>query len=228
MRQAMSGQVHPRVVAALEAQLQRRRAVLGHGARHVGWKIGGGIPEVDAVTGGTPALGYLTSASLLPGGGVYRGDAGAALHADTEVVIELGRDVDGVPDPDTAAATIAGLAVGLELVDLGRPPGGLEGIVAGNVFHRAFALGPIVPVMLPLDAEARSIVNDRLRETGRPRGDYGETVRTMAGLLGAVGERLRRGDRIFSGSVTQVRLAAGDEVRAEIDGLESVALTVEP
>jgi len=50
----------------------------------------------------------------------------------------------------------------------------------------------------------------------------------VARLLGAVGERLRAGDLILSGSVTQVGVAAGDKVRAEIDGLGSVALTVEP
>jgi 2-keto-4-pentenoate hydratase len=199
--------------------------VLDRGARHVGWKIGGDIPEVDEITGGMPAIGYLTSASLLPGGGVYRGGAGPALHADTEVVIQLGRDVDVAAD---ATAAIAGLAVGLELVDLGRPPGDLEGIIAGNVFHRAFALGQFTPVTLPLGAEARSIVNGQLRESGRARGDYAETVRTVARLLGAVDERLRAGDLILSGSVTQVSLAAGDEVRAEIDGLGSVALSVEP
>ncbi len=217
--------LHPRVVAALEDQLQRRRAVLERGARHVGWKIGGDIPEVDEITGGMPAIGYLTTASLLPGGGVYRGGAGLGLHADTEVVIQLGRDVVVAAD---ATAAIAGLAVGLELVDLGRPPGDLEGIIAGNVFHRAFALGQPTPVTRLLDAEARSVVNGQVRETGRAQGDYPETVRTVARLLGAVGERLRAGDLILSGSVTQVGLAAGDEVRAEIDGLGSVALTVGP
>lgn len=220
-------EVHPRLLAALEVQLQRRRAVLEQGGRHVGWKIGGDIPEVEEVTGGAPAIGYLTSASWLPDGAVYRADPGAALHADTEVVIELGRDVAAF-DAAGAAAAIAGVAVGLELVDLARPPGGLEGVVAGNVFHRAFALGPTTPVPLPLHAEARSIVNGRVRETGRARGDLVETVRTVARLLEAAGERLRRGDRILSGSVTQVAVAPGDDVRAEIRGLGSVNLTVGP
>jgi len=221
----MSSGVHPRLVAALEVQLRRRQAVLERGGRHVGWKIGGEIPEVETVTGSGPAIGYLTSASLLPGGGTYRAGSDAALHADTEVVVEIGRDVDVDAGSDPAAA-IAALAVGLELVDLGRPPGDLKGIVAGNVFHRAFALGPAASVTAPLDAEARSIVNGQVRETGRACGDYAETVRTVARLLDAVGERLRRGDRILSGSVTQVGVEAGDEVRAEIDGLGSVAVTV--
>jgi 2-keto-4-pentenoate hydratase len=223
--QRAAADVHPRLAAALTTQLDRRRAALDQGARHVGWKIGGNIPEVDEVTAGRPAIGYLTSASLLDDGGTYRAGA-ATLHADTEVVIELGRDVG--PDCGTAAAAaaIAGLGVGLELVDLGRPPSDLEGIVAANVFHRAFALGPSVPVTLTPDAEARSIVNGEVRVAGRVGGGYGETVQTVARLLDVVGERLRRGDRIFAGSVTQVEVAPGDEVTAEIDGLGRLAVAI--
>ena len=101
-------------------------------------------------------------------------------------------------------AAIDGLGVGLELVDLARPPSDLEGIVAANVFHRAVAFGLAAPPAGPLDAEARSVVNGHVRAGGRARGDYGETVQTVARLLGAVGERLRRGGRILVGSVTQV------------------------
>jgi hypothetical protein len=86
--------VHPRLAAALKTQLERRRAALDQGARRVGWKIGGNIPEVDEVTGGRPAIGHLTSASLLDDGGTYRPSA-AALHAD--VVIAAGAPGVGSP-----------------------------------------------------------------------------------------------------------------------------------
>jgi 2-keto-4-pentenoate hydratase len=220
--------VHPRLAAALRVQLDRRAAALEAGARHVGWKIGGDIPEVDEVTGGMPAIGHVTSASLLPGGAGYPNGAAVALHADTEVVIEVGREVDAACDAAGAAAAIVRLGVGLELVDLGRPPGDLEGIVAGNVFHRAVGIGPGMTMTGPLDAEARSIVNGEVRDAGRARGDYGETVRTVARLLGAVGERLRPGDRILAGSLAQVPVGPGDEVVAEIDGLGRVAVTITP
>jgi 2-keto-4-pentenoate hydratase len=48
----------------------------------------------------------------------------------------------------------------------------------------------------------------------------------VAALLGRVGERLRAGDLLITGSVVQVPLAAGDEVAAEIDGLGRVSLAV--
>jgi 2-keto-4-pentenoate hydratase len=136
------------------------------------------------------------------------------LHADTEVAVELGSDVDPMCDASPAAAAIDRLGVGLELVDLARPPSDLEGIVAANVLHRTVAFGPAVAPEGPLDAEARSVVNGHVRAGGRARSDYGETVQTVARLLGAVGERLRRGDRILAGSFTQVPVRPGDQVLA--------------
>ena len=76
----MSAGIHPRLLAALREQLSRRPP----GARRIGWKLGGDIAEVEAVTGGLPAIGHLTSASLLTDGDAYEA-GGASLHADTEV-----------------------------------------------------------------------------------------------------------------------------------------------
>jgi 2-keto-4-pentenoate hydratase len=207
--------MHPRLVAALHEQLARRQAALDAGARAIGWKIGGGIPEVDELTGGEPTIGYLTTATQLEPGGEYSGTGDGALHADTEVVLELG-----------AGETIAGLRTGLELVDLGRQADDLEEIVADNVLHRAFAVGPTVPVGGA--TEARSLVNGELRRRGRSAGDYARTVRIVAQQLDVLGERLRVGDLIFAGSVTQVPLEPGDEVAAEIDGLGRVSLRISP
>jgi 2-keto-4-pentenoate hydratase len=207
--------MHPRLAAALRAQLELRTAALDSGARAVGWKIGGGIPEVDELTGDEPTIGYLTSASQLEPGGLYTATGAVTLHADTEVVVELGH-----------GGTIAGLRVGLELVDLARPRGGVEGIVAANVLHRAFAVGPLVPVTGP--AEARSVVNGHALRLGRTADDHAATVRTVSSQLGALGERLRPGDLIFSGSVTQVALEPGDEVAAEIEELGRVSLRIAP
>jgi hypothetical protein len=52
--------IHPCLVAALREQLSRRPP----GARRLGWKIGGGIAEIEAVTGGLPAFGHLTLDSV--------------------------------------------------------------------------------------------------------------------------------------------------------------------
>src|SRR3954454_11774416 len=109
---------HPRVVAALHAQLETREAVLRGGATRVGWKLAYDIPEVDEVTGGEPVIGYLTTATLIEPGGIFRG-ASPDLRAETELAIEVG---DG--------GGVGALGVALELVDVSRPPYEMEAIVA--------------------------------------------------------------------------------------------------
>jgi hypothetical protein len=64
--------------AALEAQLERRRAALLRGAYHVGWKLGMGDRESIA---GNIAVGFLTSETVVPPNSTYTPDRGSELHA---------------------------------------------------------------------------------------------------------------------------------------------------
>jgi 2-keto-4-pentenoate hydratase len=217
--------LHPRVLAALRRQLENRRATLDSGAVSVGWKIGGDIAEVDALTGSAPLIGYLTTASLVPAGGVHDPSGARALRAETELLIELERDVDpGKAGPDS----IAGVGVAIELVDVARPPDTMESIVAANVFHRAAVLGDARVTTLPPRAQARIWVDGELRETATAPTDALPTVEHVARLLDAIGERLHAGDRILAGSLTHVRVTAGSHVAAGIDGLERLAVRLAP
>jgi 2-keto-4-pentenoate hydratase len=210
--------VHPRIAAATRTQLEAWRAALHAGARRVGWKIALGIAEIEDVIGGEPALGHLTTATLLEPGGAYRGArADRALRAETELAIEVGDD-----------GAIAGLAVALEIVDTGRPPDGMDAIVAANVFHRAVAFGPTRPGARAGDAHARLLVGGEVREASAVTADPAATVRAIERLLAAVGERLEPGERILAGSSCHVPVAPGDAVVAEIDGLGAVAATIAP
>jgi 2-keto-4-pentenoate hydratase len=194
--------VHPRIVAALRAQLDARDPTAGR----VGWKIALGIGEIEELIGQEPAIGNLTSATQLEDGETYRG--GGPLHADAEVVIEVG----------------GGLGVGLELVDLTRARGAMEAVVAANVLHRAFVLGPSCAGVAP--GEGALIVNGEVRAVAPAVVDVERTLHTVARWLDAVGEELRSGDRVFAGSVVQVPLAPGDRVVAEIAGLGRVSAVV--
>jgi hypothetical protein len=80
------------VIEALRRQLARRRALLDAGAAHVGWKIGGAIAEIDALTAGAPLTGYLTSSTVLPPGAAYDAADARELRAETEVLIQLARN----------------------------------------------------------------------------------------------------------------------------------------
>ena len=205
-------EVHPRVRAALETQLDAWRQALQTGAARVGWKIGLDFPEVEAVIGDEPVLGHLTSATVLEDGGTFTQTEGAALRAETEVVVELGDD-----------ERIAALGVALEIVDVTRPPYDLEGIVAQNCYHRAVVLGRR---RLAEPGEARAIVNGELRQARPTPEDLPARVRAAATHLAAVGEELVPGDVLLAGSSTHVPVERGDRVVAEIDGLGRVGATI--
>jgi 2-keto-4-pentenoate hydratase len=223
---AVDADAHPRIIAALEAQLARRRAVLEEGATRVGWKIALGIEPVEELIGGNPVIGYLTSATVIESGQVYSAGTVRELRAETELAITVGEDVDGDVDLGDAREAIAGCAVALELVDVAPPRQDLEGVIEDNVYHGAVALGSLRPWVRGQRARARAVVNDRPAAQARIADDYAPTVRAVAQLLVAAGERLRAGDRILSGGLTHVPVAPGDRVAAVIDGLGSVEATI--
>ena len=115
----------PRLLAAQRVQLAARRTSLHAGSTHVGWKIGAGIPEADALKALWPLMASAVDNLKeigLPGaltGPVARGDvvsverhlkalsAKAPEHAD--VYKRLGREVltlarKRAPDLDETAA----------------------------------------------------------------------------------------------------------------------------
>src|SRR5207248_4791947 len=103
-------------------------------ATRVGWKIGHDIPEVEALVGPQPVIGCVTSSTLVENGGEWRRH-GEDLRAETEFAVEIESEVAAGAAPSAAAASISGLCVALEIVDLAYPRGDLEAIMRGNVFH---------------------------------------------------------------------------------------------
>jgi 2-keto-4-pentenoate hydratase len=215
----------------MREQLQRREETLAAGAKHVGWKIGLNIPEVQQQLGiDEPVLGHLTSATMLAPGGEYAASGAKRLMAEPEVAIELGADVEPSAGEDVARDAIAGLAPAIELVDTGRPPRGegVEGIVADNVFHSAVVLGLSLPALHRESIAATVVVNGEERAQADAPGDLAEVVLVAARRLGEAGERLRAGDRIIAGSITpQVGpLSPGDELEVEVAGLGRLQVRV--
>jgi 2-keto-4-pentenoate hydratase len=207
------------LLAALRAQHARRRTLLNGGARHVGWKIGGEIAEIDAVTGGNAAIGYLTSATVFEHGATLDAVSGRDLRVETELLIEVAR-------PGAGACGVVGVAI--ELVDVARPPCEMEAIVEANVFHRAAVLGRGRSGGLPPAACARLWVDGELREVAPVTTDAPATIAHVAGLLAAIGEQLQAGDLILAGSLIHVPLPEGGAITAEIDGVGQVQATMSP
>jgi 2-keto-4-pentenoate hydratase len=136
------------------------------------------------------------------------------LRAEAEIAIEVGTD-----------GAIAGYGAAIELVDVGRPPSSaVEGIVAGNIFHRAFVLGSSQPGRP--SGEARLVIGGTVRDAAPIGGDFEATVDHVARHLAAVGEGLDRGDVIIAGALAHVPVAPGDEVVVEIGDLGPLQVAI--
>ncbi len=220
------GDIDPYLLSALTEQLANRRRLLDAGARHVGWKLGMGDRES---IGGEIAVGHLTSATCLQSGSTYRSARGTAhLHADAEVAVEFGRDVDPGGDGASLEEAIAAYAAALEIVDLTHLTGEPASVVVTNVFHRAVAFGPRRDALPGGPVGARLLVDGAERAADRASDALVDRLLAAARLLGAVGERLAAGDRVITGSVVQAPVERGEEVAADFGALGAARLTIAP
>ena len=200
------------IVAALRGQLDERRRLLEAGHERVGWKVALGIEEVERLIGQRPVIGYLTSATLLASGARHSATGAEELCVDAELAVRIGRD--GVS---------SGYAASLELVDLRQGRGGVESVVRANVLHRAFVLGPARDE--PAHA-ARIRVGEAVRAEGEIDFDVEERVASTASWLSALGEQLRPGDWIITGSIVQVAVSPGDKVAVELGELDRLEVSI--
>jgi 2-keto-4-pentenoate hydratase len=213
--------VDSRLTSAMAVQLDRRRQALDAGAARVGSKLGVGDAER---IGDQLAVGHLTTATLLAAGATFPSNT-ATLNADAEVALVLSRDL--APDAGTAGArqAIAAYAAALELVDLGNADDGAEAVIATNIFHRAVAFGPPQATM-PEGVEGRLIVSGQVRASAPVSVDVAARLCAAARVLAGMGERLRAGDRVITGSVVQVQVRPGDDVTADFGALGRVRLAI--
>ncbi|MGH3994740.1 MAG: hypothetical protein ACRDSN_20035, partial [Pseudonocardiaceae bacterium] len=209
----------PRLLMPMQVQLDLWRSALAAGAQRIGWKIGFDKPAAQEEAGiDTPAIGFLTSATNIRyGAHVSLGGMTRAM-IEPEVAIEVGDFGDAIA-----------LAAAIEVVDVDAPFSDIEGIVAGNIFHRGVLLGDFRPGYPP-PRYAAVLVDGQDRE----RVDVGEfdpeeVIAFVARELNEVGETLKPGDKIIAGSLTPpVEVSAGDRVGVQMDNLGMVQLFFKP
>jgi 2-keto-4-pentenoate hydratase len=130
----------------------------------VGWKVGAGDRER---IGDGIVVGHLTSASVLDPGATYRADSAAALHADAEVALLIGRD-----------GAIDGYATALELVDGVRVA---RAAVGRDHIEKAHSVADLLDAVGELRAGDRlitgSVVQVPVEPGSRVVADFGELGR---------------------------------------------------
>ena len=208
-----------RIAAGFERLRVRREAELGGGATHVGWKVGMndlGIRELLDI--GSGVVGYLSDRTRSDGEvkpGLGR------LGAEVEVAFVIGDD-----------GRIAAARPAIEIVDL-RELDIVEAL-ALDVWHHAFTIGPSMPWTPDLvDQLTVELRHNGARIDVAPPGDdkladVDGMLAFLRGGIDAIGDQLRPGDVVLSGSLAPsiLWLAPGDEVQATINPLGSTSVQV--
>jgi 2-keto-4-pentenoate hydratase len=205
------------------------------GARRVGWKVGLTAHAIQQQFGvHEPVLGCLLADGRKQSGHVFRRDELIEPGFENELCIVLGRDVPAGATHADVAAAVARVHPAFEIIetrgDLTRQ---LALALADNSQQKAFVLGaPVRPEALPeLSAvEARVAINGAEAATGRGDAVLGHPYHSVAWLaakLAELGEGLRAGDTIMSGSFTrQFPLGRGDRIECSFSGIGRVAASV--
>lgn len=213
----------PRVVAGMAAQGRARAQLVAGGARATGWKAGlGAAAAMERVGTAAPIAGFLTDATAVGDGGHITIGGWDAPTFEPELAVLVGDDLE-----------ITAIAPAIELVDLG-PPDDLEAVLAGNIFHRAYAVGPWVETStLALDGARLCVtvageVRAKDVDPSVILGDLAEVVAAVATQAAlASGPGLRAGDLVITGSaIPAIALSSPATLTVAIEGPDST-VTVE-
>jgi 2-keto-4-pentenoate hydratase len=184
----------------------RRHIPVPPAGERLGWKLAYGLGSLPPLVG---PLGR-----RLPDGASFEAGTVGDLRVDTEVALLVGDRLN-----------IAGLAVALEVVDVAESDAPLDRAIASGLTHLAVAIGSRCSVTTTL-GHARGIVDGKLRRKCEVAVDPDRSLSLAADLLHAAGLALMPGDWLITGSQTQIRVAPGNRVGAEIDGLGRVDVLI--
>jgi len=205
-----------RLDEAYQQQLGHWRTTLASGAHRIGWKVGFNAPELQERLGiAQPVVGNLTTATLIGADGSHSLAGAESPLVEPEIAIEMG-----------PGGSVAGLGPAVEVIDMDGLPDDVGDAVAGNIFHRAVAIGSSKGSATAQGMEARVSVNGELRESAHAgAADLDRIIELVDSTLRSSGESLDAGDRIIAGSLTTpVSVRPGDRVAVDLGPLGGLEL----
>ncbi|HEX7100698.1 MAG TPA: fumarylacetoacetate hydrolase family protein [Acidimicrobiia bacterium] len=217
----------PRVQRGLRRQMERRADELAAGRRPIGWKAGFGAPAfLEKFHLDGPLVGYMTDGSLVDNGATIDVSGWTNPVAEPEFAVWIGDDIPADATEHEVRRAIAAIAPAIELADVDPPPEDIEEALAINIFHRGVILGDRderragghiedLTATVTRDGEAIEMPDDLESLTGR----IPDVVGHLAGLVAAIGEPVKGGDVIITGSIVPpLKLAPGVTVTYEVSG----------
>ncbi len=221
----------------MTAQLKLRQDRLDAGEKPLGWKVGFGAPGAMERLGiDAPLIGFLTDGALLRSDVTLSFAGWTKPAAEPEIAVYMGKDVMEASDRETTRAAIASVGPAIELADVNFPPGDVEAILARNIYNRHVVLGR------PDASRAGGVLDGlvgHLYRNGREAaattdpqaltGDLVDIVRHVANLLAALGERLRAGEVIITGSIVPpLWIESDEEIRFTLDPIDTILINLTP
>jgi 2-keto-4-pentenoate hydratase len=220
----------------MERQLEARRKRLEAGEHPIGWKVGFGAPaSLKSLGLEAPLVGFLTEEVLLPPGSTVSVQGWSRPAVEPEVAVYMKDDLPGITDSQTAERAIGALGPAIEIADVNFPPKDVEAILAGNIYNRHVILGrsDISRAGCKLDGlvgyvyrngELSASVTDLQALTGNFIG----IVQHVANLLSTVGEELRAGEVIITGSILPpLWTESTEEVQYSLDPIDTLKVRLE-
>lgn len=207
--------------------------------RAVGYKVGLTSKVVQSMCGADgPVAGCVLADSLRQSGAVLDLGNYGQLVLEFEIAVRIGQEI-GVSEPiDFAAVSriIDAVCPALEIVDDRRCNYAklhIPSIIADNVFNAGIVLGTFATHWPDLgSARATAFADGGVVGRGTGHDILGHPYNSIIWLakhLAESGESLHAGDIVLTGSMIKPHRAAGTSaIRFDIEGFESVNVTVRP
>ena len=227
----------PRILRGMKTQLKLRQDRLSAGEKSLGWKVGFGAPGAMERLGiDAPLIGFLTDGTSLRSGVTLSLAGWTKPAAEPEIAVYMGKDLLAASGREATQAAIASIGPAIELADVDFPPEDVEAILAGNIYNRHVILGRA-------DSSRAGCVLDglvgRIYRNGREvaattdpqalTGDLVDIVRHVTDLLAALGERLRAGEVIITGSIVPpLRMESKEDIRFTLDPIDTISISLTP
>ncbi|HEY5671638.1 MAG TPA: fumarylacetoacetate hydrolase family protein [Anaerolineales bacterium] len=225
-----------RILRGMDKLLKLRQGRLDAGDKAIGWKVGFGAPaSLEALRLDAPLVGFLTDKVLLDSGSALSIAGWTKPAAEPEIAVYLNRDLPGVSDRETIQAAISAIGPAIEIADVHFPPNDVEAILAGNIYNRHVILGKSdnSRAGCTLDGLVGRIYRNgqeiaTVTDLQVLTGNFIGIVQHVANLLASLGQMLRSGDVIITGSIVPpLWIERDEEIRFDLDPIDKLTIRLE-
>lgn len=225
-----------RILRGMDKLLKLRQGRLDAGDKAIGWKVGFGAPaSLSALRLDAPLVGFLTDKVLLDSGSALSIAGWTKPAAEPEIAVYLKEDLPGISDRETIQAAISAIGPAIEIADVHFPPNDVEAILAGNIYNRHVILGKSdnSRAGCTLDGLVGRIYRNgqeiaTVTDLQVLTGNFIGIVQHVANLLASLGQMLRSGDVIITGSIVPpLWIERDEEIRFDLDPIDKLTIRLE-